>query len=253
MLHLFFKWNLFCDKNIILPLCIATISVSGLARAEPFYSAKVIQADYSAAPDVKLLIRVQDVEGGSEKPSGGSRATCMKAYKSAAQPGPDPCFSFLLDEGEGSVKATKQTLLNDPQRSSDPIYIELIYKSGITKNQHGYYDNKTVKLWVNDNNSLNNWDADLLQSMPQVAITQDRGIYQLVLADADALLNSAYRDKVSRLSQEKRGVLREIQRAWMKNRDLECNGAIFGEYLDICMICLTLDRARQIAVAPTPK
>lgn len=159
----------------------------------------------------------------------------------------------MLDEGEGNVKVKKQTLLNDPQRSSDPIYIELIYKSGITKNQYGYYDNKTVKLWVNDNNSLNNWDADLLQSMPQVAITQDRGIYQLVLADADALLNSTYRDKASRLSQEKRYVFRDIQRAWMKNRDLECNSAIFGEYLDTCMIRLTLDRARQIAVAPTPK
>lgn len=77
-------------KNISLSLCIATISVSGFAQAEPFYSAKVIQADYSAAPDIKLLIRIQDVEGGSEEPSGASRATCMKAYKSAAKPGPDP-------------------------------------------------------------------------------------------------------------------------------------------------------------------
>ena len=240
-------------KNILLPLCIATISVSGLAQAEPFYSAKVIQADYAAAPDVKLLIRIQNVKGSGEEPSGASRANCMKAHKSTDQPGPDPCFSFMLDEGEGTVKVKKQTLLNDPQRSTDPIYIELIYNSGITKNQHGYYDNKTVKLWVNDNNGWNNWDDDLLQSMPQVATTQDRGIYQLVIADADALLNSAYRDKASRLSQEKRIIFRDIQRAWMKNRDLECNGAIFGEYLDTCLIRLTLDRARQIAVAPTPK
>ena len=50
-------------KNILFPLCIATISVSGFAQAEPFYSAKIIKADYSAAPDVKLLIRIQNVKG----------------------------------------------------------------------------------------------------------------------------------------------------------------------------------------------
>lgn len=238
-------------KNIF--LLFGTLTMTCFVQAEPFYTAKILQADYAAVPDVKLLVRIQDVEGGSEEPSGASRATCMKANKSAAQPGPDPCFSFELDEGEGNVKVTKQTLLNDPQRSTDPIYIELIYRSGISKNQYGYYDNKTVKLRVNDNNSLNNWDAELLQSLPQVTISQDRGIYQLVLADADALLNSAYRDKTNRLSQEKREVFREVQRAWMKNRDLECNSAIFGEYSDTCLIRLTLDRARQIAVAPTSK
>jgi hypothetical protein len=241
-------------KNIVLPFCVATLTFfNGAAQAEPFYSAKILQADYSAVPDIKLLIRIQDVESSSDEASGSSLATCMKASNSATQPGPNPCFRIQLDEGEGNVKVTSQTLLNDPQRASDPIYIELVYKSGATKNQYGYYDNKTVLLTVEDNNGLNNWDSDIPQSLPQVKIEKDRGIYQLVLADADALLNSAYRDKASRLSQDKRDVFREVQRAWMKNRDLECNSAIFGEYSESCLIRLTIDRARQIAVAPLAK
>jgi uncharacterized protein YecT (DUF1311 family) len=177
----------------------------------------------------------------------------MRANKSAAQPGPNPCFSFELDEGNGNVRVLKQTLLNDPQRGSDPIYIELLYKSEQTKNQYGWFDNKTVKLRVDDNNSLNNWDADLSQSLPQVKIVQESEIYQLVLADADALLNSAYRDKANGLSEEKKTAFREVQRAWMKFRDLECVKSVYGEQSASCMIRLTLDRARQIAVAPPSK
>lgn len=55
-------------ENIVLPFCIATISVfNGAAQAEPFYSAKILQADYCAVPQIKLLIRIQDVESGSEE------------------------------------------------------------------------------------------------------------------------------------------------------------------------------------------
>jgi uncharacterized protein YecT (DUF1311 family) len=75
----------------------------------------------------------------------------------------------------------------------------------------------------------------------------------LVLADADALLNSAYHDKANRLSDEKKTSFREVQRAWMKLRDLECVKSIYGEQSASCLIRLTLDRARQIAVAPPLK
>ncbi|WP_033059328.1 lysozyme inhibitor LprI family protein [Pseudomonas mandelii] len=241
-------------KNIVFLVCSAFfVFAVATVQAEPFYSAKILQADYSTAPNLRLLIRIQDVETGSDEPSGSTRADCMRGSKSAAQPGPTPCFSFELDEGNGNVSVLKQTLLNDPQRGNDPIYIELLYKSEQEKNQYGWFDNKTVKLRVDDNNGLNNWDADLPQSLPQVKIVQESDIYQLVLADADALLNSAYHDKANRLSDEKRTAFREVQRAWMKFRDLECVKSIYGEQSASCMIRLTLDRARQIAVAPPSK
>jgi hypothetical protein len=108
-------------KNIIFLACSAFFVFSvAIVQAEPFYSAKILQADYSAAPNLRLLIRIQDVEAGSNEPSGSTRADCMRASKSAAQPGPTPCFSFELDEGNGNVSVLKQTLLNDPQRGKRP-------------------------------------------------------------------------------------------------------------------------------------
>jgi hypothetical protein len=88
-------------KNIVFLIC-STFFVFSMAsvQAEPFYSAKILQADYSAVPNLKLLIRIQDVETGSNEPSGSTRADCMRGSKSAAQPGPNPCFSFELDSAK---------------------------------------------------------------------------------------------------------------------------------------------------------
>ncbi|MBL0951235.1 MAG: DUF1311 domain-containing protein, partial [Pseudomonas sp.] len=48
------------------------------------------------------------------------------------------------------------------------------------------------------------------------------GISALVLGDADALLNAAYRERQRQLSDEAGTALRQAQRNWIAMRDAEC-------------------------------
>lgn len=106
--------------------------LSSIVNAEGTMVATVLQADFSKDPEIRLLVRVVDVGGGSDTPSMAVRKECLERVKSSDRPGPDPCFSIEISESKKQRAIVRQTLLNDPQRSTDPIYLEIVYRSEVS-------------------------------------------------------------------------------------------------------------------------
>lgn len=238
------------------PLCLFTLALLPLAaQAEATLTATIIQADFSNAPEARLLVRVMDEAFGSQDSSIAERSYCASHGEAADRPGPDTCFSITLDEGAGPQPLIAQTLLNEPQRGSDPVYVEVLYRSHYPVDESGSASRPLASVRV-EANGFYNWNDEQQQSLPQNYKVVDKGFYPLVLNDADALLNSTYRERLGRLPEARQAALREAQRKWMVFRDAECKPAgggahsAFGEQEHNCLLRLTLDRARQIATAP---
>lgn len=218
--------------------------------------ATILQADFSKDPEVRLLVRVVDVGGGSDSPSMAVRNQCLERKASAERPGPDPCFSIEITESKKQRAIVRQTLLNDPQRTTDPIYLEIVYRSEVSESDPTNHHQRSATLKIEEN-GLYNWNNESEQALADVEwFPSGNGVLDLMVPDADALLNSVYRDRMSRLDESGQKALRETQRAWMKFRDAECQAdpkshkSVFGEWSDACLIRATIERARQLALAP---
>ena len=230
--------------------------LSSLAHAEGTMIATVLQADFSKDPEIRLLVRVVDVGWGPDAPSMALRKDCLARVKSSDRPGPDPCFSIEITESKKQRAIVRQTLLNDPQRSSDPIYLEIVYQSEVSESDPTNHYGRSARLKVEEN-GFYNWNNETKQALADVVWpTLPSGTLDLVVTDADALLNLVYRERMERLDEKAQKELRETQRAWMKFRDAEClpeaksYKSVFGEWSNSCLIRATIERARQLAMAP---
>jgi hypothetical protein len=230
--------------------------LSPVVMAEGTMIATILQADFSKDPEVRLLVRVVDVGGGSDTPSMAVRNQCLERKASAERPGPDPCFSIEITESKKQRAIVRQTLLNDPQRTTDPIYLEIVYRSEVSESDPTNHHQRSATLKIEEN-GLYNWNNESEQALADVEwFPSGNGVLDLMVPDADALLNSVYRDRMSRLDESDQKALRETQRAWMKFRDAECQAdpklhkSVFGEWSDACLIRATIERARQLALAP---
>lgn len=230
--------------------------LSSLAHAEGTMIATVLQADFSKDPEIRLLVRVVDVGWGPDAPSMALRKDCLARVKSSDRPGPDPCFSIEITESKKQRAIVRQTLLNDPQRSSDPIYLEIVYQSEVSESDPTNHYGRSARLKVEEN-GFYNWNNETKQALADVVWpTLPSGTLDLVVTDTDALLNLVYRECMERLDEKAQKELRETQRAWMKFRDAEClpeaksYKSVFGEWSSSCLIRATIERARQLAMAP---
>jgi hypothetical protein len=230
--------------------------LSSLAKAEGTFIATVLQADFSKDPEIRLLVRVLDVGGGPGDTSMALRKECLERVKSADRPGPDPCFSIEITESKKQRAIVRQTLLNDPQRSTDPIYLEIVYQSEVSATDPTNHHRRSAWLKIEEN-GFYNWNNETKQALADVVWpTASSGTLDLVVTDTDALLNLVYRERMERLDENAQKGLRETQRAWMKFRDAEClpepksSKSVFGEWSDSCLIRATIERARQLAMAP---
>lgn len=221
------------------------------ALAEATLTATIVQADFTQAPEVRLLVRVLDEAFGSDQESIVN--DCPLASSPAEQLAADSCLEFTLDEGNGPVTLLRQTLLAKPARASDPIYLELVYRTGLQPHHGDFYSRPTARLRV-ETNGFYNWNAEMPQALPQNVVLQG-GVTALVLGEADALLNTTYRERMRQLSDEAGQGLRQAQRQWLAMRDAECKPygdvrpySVFGEFSYDCLVRMTLDRARQLAV-----
>ena len=149
--------------------------------------------------------------------------------------------------------------MSDPQRSTDPIYLEIVYRSEVSNGDPTNHYGRSVSLKIEEN-GFYNWNNEAKQALADVAWpSSSNGALDVVLVDADALLNAVYRDRMTRLDDNAQKGLRETQRAWMKFRDTECQAdsksyeSVFGELSYNCLIRATIERARQIAMAPDKK
>lgn len=233
--------------------------LSSLAHAEGTMIATVLQADFSKDPEIRLLVRVVDVGWGPDAPSMALRKDCLARVKSSDRPGPDPCFSIEITESKKQRAIVRQTLLNDPQRSSDPIYLEIVYQSEVSESDPTNHYGRSARLKVEEN-GFYNWNNETKQALADVVWpTLPSGTLDLVVTDTDALLNLVYRERMERLDEKAQKELRETQRAWMKFRDAEClpeaksYKSVFGEWSNSCLIRATIERARQLAMAPDNK
>lgn len=230
--------------------------LSSLAHAEGTMIATVLQADFSKDPEIRLLVRVVDVGWGPDAPSMALRKDCLARVKSSDRPGPDPCFSIEITESKKQRAIVRQTLLNDPQRSSDPIYLEIVYQSEVSESDPTNHYGRSARLKIEEN-GFYNWNNETKQALADVVWpTLPSGTLDLVVTDTDALLNLVYRERMERLDEKAQKELRETQRAWMKFRDAEClpeaksYKSVFGEWSNSCLIRATIERARQLAMAP---
>lgn len=233
--------------------------LSSLAHAEGTMIATVLQADFSKDPEIRLLVRVVDVGWGPDAPSMALRKDCLARVKSSDRPGPDPCFSIEITESKKQRAIVRQTLLNDPQRSSDPIYLEIVYQSEVSESDPTNHYGRSARLKIEEN-GFYNWNNETKQALADVVWpTLPSGTLDLVVTDTDALLNLVYRERMERLDEKAQKELRETQRAWMKFRDAEClpeaksYKSVFGEWSNSCLIRATIERARQLAMAPDNK
>ena len=233
--------------------------LSSLAHAEGTMIATVLQADFSKDPEIRLLVRVVDIGWGPDAPSMALRKDCLARVKSSDRPGPDPCFSIEITESKKQRAIVRQTLLNDPQRSSDPIYLEIVYQSEVSESDPTNHYGRSARLKVEEN-GFYNWNNETKQALADVVWpTLPSGTLDLVVTDADALLNLIYRERMERFDEKAQKELRETQRAWMKFRDAEClpeaksYKSVFGEWSNSCLIRATIERARQLAMAPDNK
>ena len=233
--------------------------LSSLAHAEGTMIATVLQADFSKDPEIRLLVRVVDVGWGPDAPSMALRKDCLARVKSSDRPGPDPCFSIEITESKKQRAIVRQTLLNDPQRSSDPIYLEIVYQSEVSESDPTNHYGRSARLKVEEN-GFYNWNNETKQALADVVWPAlPSGTLDLVVTDTDALLNLVYRERMERLDEKAQKELRETQRAWMKFRDAEClpeaksYKSVFGEWSNSCLIRATIERARQLAMAPDNK
>jgi len=227
-----------------------------IVKAEGTMIATVLQADFSKDPEIRLLVRVVDVGFGSDSPSMAVRNQCLERVKSSDRPGPDPCFSIEITESKKQRTIIRQALINDPQRATDPIYLEIVYRSEVSASDPTNHHGRSALLRVEEN-GFYNWNNETKQALADVVWpSSPDGVLNVVLIDADALLNSVYRDRMTRLNESAQKGLRDTQRAWMKFRDTEClmdaklYTTIFGEFPDTCLIRATIERARQLAMAP---
>jgi len=232
---------------LLITLCLSPV----LAAAEGTLTATVVHADFSQAPEVRLLVRVLDEAFATDQESIVSQ--CPVARATGEHLAPDSCFEVTIDEGSGAVQPMSQTLLARPERASDPIYLELVYRTQLQPLYDDVYSRPTARLRV-ESNGFYNWNDEMLQALPQNVMALG-GINALVLGDADALLNAAYRERLRQLSDEASSALRQAQRNWIAMRDAECKPygeeqpySVFGEFSYDCLVRLTLDRARQLAV-----
>lgn len=230
--------------------------LSSLAQAEGTMIATVLQADFSKDPEVRLLVRVVDIGWGPDAPSMALRKECLARGKSSDRPGPDPCFSIEITESKKQRAIVRQTLLNDPQRSTDPIYLEIVYQSEVSATDPTNHHRRSAWLKIEEN-GFYNWNNETKQALADVVWpTASSGALDLVVTDTDALLNLVYRERMERLDENAQKGLRETQRAWMKFRDAEClpeaksYKSVFGEWSNSCLIRATIERARQLAMAP---
>jgi uncharacterized protein YecT (DUF1311 family) len=230
--------------------------LSSVVKAEGTMVATVLQADFSQDPEIRLLVRVTDIGGGEDTVPMANRNLCLERVKSTERPGPDPCFSIEITENKKQRTIVRQTLLNDPERVNDPIYLEIVYRSEISKSDPTNHYGRSALIKVEEN-GFYNWNNEEKQALADVEWQpSSNGAVDVALVDADALLNSVYRDRMTRLDDNSQKGLRETQRAWMKFRDAECQPdaksykSIFGEYSDDCLIRATIERTRQLARAP---
>lgn len=237
-------------------LVVAFSLLSSVVKAEGTMVATVLQADFSKDPEIRLLVRVLDVGGGPGDTSMALRKECLERVKSADRPGPDPCFSIEITESKKQRAIVRQTLLNDPQRSTDPIYLEIVYQSEVSATDPTNHHRRSAWLKIEEN-GFYNWNNETKQALADVVWpTASSGALDLVVTDTDALLNLVYRERMERLDENAQKGLRETQRAWMKFRDAEClpepksYKSVFGEWSDSCLIRATIERARQLAMAP---
>ena len=236
----------------VLPLAMFSIVV----KAEGTMVATVLQADFTRDPEIRLLVRVADVGGGEITTPMASRSDCLRRSKSPDRPGPDPCFSIGITEDQQPRDVVRQTLLNDPQLSTDPIYLEIVYRSEVSEsdptNHHGRYAFLRI-----EENGFYNWNDEAKQALADVEWqSYSHDVFDVALVDEDARLNAAYRDRMARLDEAKQKGLREAQRTWIKFRDAECkpdpksDRSVIGESTDQCLIRATGERTRQLSVAP---
>lgn len=232
---------------VLLALCLSPL----VAAAEGTLTATVVHADFSQAPEVRLLVRVLDEAFGTDQESIVSK--CPVAKEPGERLAPNSCFEVSIDEGSGPQQPIYQTLLAKPERASDPIYLELVYRTQLQPHHDDFYSRPTARLRV-ETNGFYNWNAEMPLALPQNVMALG-GISALVLGDADALLNATYRERQRQLSDEAGTALRQAQRNWIAMRDAECKPygedqpySVFGEFSYDCMVRLTLDRARQLAV-----
>jgi hypothetical protein len=237
-------------------LVVAFSLLSSVVKAEGTMIATVLQADFSKDPEVRLLVRVVDIGFGPDAPSMALRKECLARVKSTDRPGPDPCFSIEITESKKQRAIVRQTLLNDPQRSTDPIYLEIVYQSEVSASDPTNHYGRSAWLKIEEN-GFYNWNNETKQALADVVWpTAPSGTLDLVVSDTDALLNLVYRERMERLDENARKGLRETQRAWMKFRDAEClpepksSKSVFGEWSNSCLIRATIERARQLAMAP---
>lgn len=240
--------------NLFYIFSLVLISVS--AQAEGTMVATVLQADFTRDPEVRLLVRVADVGGGEVSAPMASRSDCLKRGKSPDRPGPDPCFSVAITEGQQPRDIIQQTLLNDPQLSTDPIYLEIVYRSEVSESDPTNHHGRSALLRIEEN-GFYNWNDEAEQALADVELqAYSHDLLDVALVDADARLNAAYRDRMVRLDETKQKGLREAQRGWVKFRDAECkpdsksDRSVFGESSEKCLIRATGERARQLSIAP---
>lgn len=234
-----------------MPMLFALCLLPALAAAEGTLTATIVHADFSQAPEARLLVRVLDEAFATDQESIVSK--CPLAEVPGQQLAPDSCFEVTIDEGSGPLQPMNQTLLSRPERASDPIYLELVYRTALRPLHDDVYSRPTARLRV-ETNGFYNWNEEMSQALPQNVMALG-GISALVLGDADALLNAAYRERQRQLSDEASDALRQAQRHWIAMRDAECRPygdeqpySVFGEFSYDCLVRLTLDRARQLAV-----
>lgn len=232
------------------------VLTSASAHAEGTMVATVLQADFSRDPEVRLLVRVADVGGGEVSMPMASRSDCHKRIKSPDRPGPDPCFSVAITEDQQPRNILQQTLLNDPQLSTDPIYLEIVYRSEVSESDPSNHHRRSALLRIEEN-GFYNWNDEAEQALADVELqAYSHDLLDVAFADADARLNAAYRDRMARLDEAKQKGLREAQRVWIKFRDTECkpdpksDRSVSGDSTEQCLIRATGERARQLSIAP---
>lgn len=229
--------------------------LSSMVKAEGTMVATVLQADFSQDPEIRLLVRVTDIGGGDDTMPMANRTLCLQRVKSPERPGPDPCFSIAITENKKQRTIVRQTLLNDPERVNDPIYLEIVYRSEISKSDPTNHYGRSALIKVEEN-GFYNWNNEEKQALADVEWPPSSNAVDVALVDADALLNSVYRDRMTRLDEAAQKGLKYAQRAWMKFRDAECQPdaksykSVFGEYSNDCLIRATIERTRQLAKAP---
>lgn len=230
------------------------ISIS--AQAEGTMVATVLQADFSRDPEVRLLVRVADVGGGDVSVPMASRSECLKRVESPERPGPDPCFSVAITEDQQPRNILQQTLLNDPHLSTDPIYLEIVYRSEVSESDPTNHHRRSALLRIEEN-GFYNWNDEAEQALADVELqAYSHDLVNVAFVDADARLNAAYRYRMAGLDQAKQEGLREAQRVWIKFRDAECKSdrksdrSVSGDSTEQCLIRVTGERARQLSIFP---